>query len=162
MSDVSAGLVLWRVRGGELHVLLVHPGGPFFRKKDAGAWTIPKGLVDSGEDRLAAARREFEEETGFAPRGAAVPLTPVRLKAGKIVHAWAVEGDWDPARLRSNSFQIEWPPRSGRMQRFPEVDRAEFFTLDAARTKINPAQVPLLDELERLWRADQHAPFESS
>lgn len=137
-------------RRGELEVLLVHPGGPLWRNRDEGAWTIPKGEFVAPEEPLAAARREFAEETGLHPEGPFVALTPVRQKAGKLVHAWAFAGDCAPATLRSNTFTMEWPPRSGKFASFPEVDRAEFFTLAAARRKMNPAQVALLDELERL------------
>ena len=146
MPKISAGLLMCRFREGELEFLLVHPGGPFFQNKDAGAWTIPKGETDPGEDPLAAAKREFEEELGFPPEGAFIALTPVQQKGGKIVHAWAFRGDCDPAQIRSNTFTIEWPPRSGQQQEFPEVDRGAFFKLAAAREKINPAQAPLLDE----------------
>lgn len=145
---LSAGLLMFRFVDGELQVLLVHPGGPFFKKKDEGAWTIPKGEVEPDEDLLDAAQREFAEELGFKPRGEFVPLTPVKQKGGKIVHAWAFPGDCDPTAAKSNTFTIEWPPRSGRMTEFPEIDRAEFFGLDEAKRKINPAQVALLEELE--------------
>jgi predicted NUDIX family NTP pyrophosphohydrolase len=126
----------------------VHPGGPLWQKRDAGAWTIPKGLAEGEEDLLAAARREFAEETGHAPDGDFIELSPVTQKSGKVVHAWAIEGDLDPGAIRSNTFLLEWPPRSGKRAEFPEVDRAEFFDLKAARQKINPAQVAFLDELE--------------
>lgn len=149
MPKVSAGLLMHRRRGGgQLQVLLVHPGGPFWRNKDAGAWTIPKGEVAEGEDLLAAARREFEEELGVRPEGTFAPLKPVRQKGGKQVHAWSFGGDLDAAAVRSNTFTMEWPPRSGKQEEFPEVDRAEWFDLPAAREKINPGQVALLDELE--------------
>ena len=133
-----------------LEVLLVHPGGPFWRGRDAGAWTLPKGEFDDRETALDAACREFVEETGVTPRGPFVALTPVRQKAGKVVHAWAFAGDCDPTKLTSNEFTMEWPPRSGKFASFPEVDRAEFFAIAAAREQINPAQLALLDELERL------------
>ena len=136
-------------RGDRLEVLLVHPGGPFWAKKDHGAWTIPKGEIVPGEDLLATASREFEEELGFAPQGKLLSLGMVSQKGGKKVHAWAFEGDCNPAALKSNSFTIEWPPSSGRMQEFPEVDRAQFFGMDEAKKKINPAQVELLLALER-------------
>lgn len=136
-------------RRDALEVLLVHPGGPFWRGRDAGAWTLPKGEF-TDEQPLAAARREFVEETGVTPEGPFLALTPVRQKAGKLVHAWAFAGDCDPEKIVSNSFRMEWPPRSGKFAEFPEVDRAGFFTTAAARAKILPAQVPLLDELERL------------
>jgi predicted NUDIX family NTP pyrophosphohydrolase len=148
MARISAGLLLYRRRDGALEVLLVHPGGPFWASKEAGAWSIPKGEIGPTEDPLAAARREFSEETGFAAEGACRPLRPVTQAGGKIVQAWACEGDVDPAALRSDAFAIEWPPRSGRQQSFPEIDRAGWFPLDVARKKINPAQVALLDELQ--------------
>jgi predicted NUDIX family NTP pyrophosphohydrolase len=138
---------MYRRRAGTLEVFLVHPGGPFWARKDAGAWSIPKGEIDPTEEPLAAARREFAEETGLAAEGAFRPLAPVTQAGGKIVQAWAVEGDLDPSALQSNTFSIEWPPRSGRQRTFPEVDRAAWFSLDVAREKINPAQAALLDEL---------------
>ena len=147
MPKESAGLLMYRTGNGQLEVLLVHPGGPFWKNKDAGAWTIPKGEIEPGEEPLAAAQREFEEELGFKPRGPWLRLTRIKQKSGKVVYAWAFEGDCDPAAVRSNTFQIEWPPRSGRLQEFPEIDRASFFTLDAAREKLNPAQVLWLDQL---------------
>jgi predicted NUDIX family NTP pyrophosphohydrolase len=150
MAKLSAGLLMYRFRAGQLEVLLGHPGGPFFTNKDLGAWTIPKGLVDEAEDQLAAARREFEEETGTRPEGRFVPLGEVLQKGGKTVVAWAFEGDLDPAAIRSNTFQREWPPRSGRWQTFPEIDRAAFFSIEEARGKINPAQAEFLSRLERL------------
>jgi predicted NUDIX family NTP pyrophosphohydrolase len=148
----SAGLLLYRRRGAALEVLLVHPGGPFWRGRDAGAWTIPKGEPGPGEDLLAAAQREFREETGLAPDGPFVPLGSVRQRGGKVVHAWGVEGDCDPERIVSNTFRMEWPPRSGREQEFPEIDRAAFFSLQEAATRINPAQAAFLRELERRLR----------
>jgi predicted NUDIX family NTP pyrophosphohydrolase len=150
MPTSSAGLVLYRVRDSALEVLLVHPGGPFWAAKDSGAWTIPKGEVEPEEDQLAAARREFEEELGFSSRGEFTPLGTITQKAGKVVQAWAFEGDCDPARIKSNSFTIEWPPRSGKQQAFPEVDRAAFFGIEEARRKINPAQVELLSRLQEI------------
>jgi predicted NUDIX family NTP pyrophosphohydrolase len=146
----SAGILLFRRAPGGPEVLIVHPGGPFWAKKDAGAWSIPKGEAAPGEDLLARAQREFTEETGFVLAGEFRPLTPVRQAGGKLVHAWAVEGDCDAAAIRSNTFDLEWPPRSGRVRAFPEVDRAQWFGLAAARDKINPAQRGLIDELERL------------
>jgi predicted NUDIX family NTP pyrophosphohydrolase len=149
MPKKSAGLLLYRHNQDSIEVLLVHPGGPFWRKKDEGAWTIPKGEFDD-EDPLEAAKREFKEEIGFAPpAGQYIPLTPIKQKNGKIVHAWAVEGDFDPSRLNSNEFETEWPPRSGRMQKFPEVDRAEWFALDLAKQKMLSGQGALVDELLR-------------
>ena len=138
-----------------MQVLLVHPGGPFFRNKDEGAWSIPKGEVEPGEDPLAAAVREFEEEIGTAPIGPYLPLGSAKQKGGKVVHAWAFEGDCDPAAIRCNTFTMEWPPRSGRQAEFPEVDRAGFFGPEEARRKINVGQAPLIDELERIV---DHAP----
>jgi predicted NUDIX family NTP pyrophosphohydrolase len=147
---VSAGLVIFRRRGRAREVLLVHPGGLFWAKKDLGAWTIPKGEVAEGEDELTTARREFEEETGFRAEGPFHALGSVKQKAGKVVHAWAFEGDCDPAALRSNTFRVQWPPGSGQWRTFPEVDRAEWFDLAEARRRINPAQAALLDALEKL------------
>src|SRR5262245_55279201 len=144
MPKTSAGLLLYRKKSHVLEVFLVHPGGPFFVKKDIGAWSIPKGEIEEGEDALAAARREFGEETGFRIEGEFLPLAPITQKSGKIVKAWAVSGDCDPAQMKSNTFTLEWPPRSGRMQEFPEVDRAGWFGLGEAKQKINPAQVDLL------------------
>jgi len=147
MPKRSAGLLMFRRRGDGLHVLLVHPGGPFWKNKDLGAWTIPKGEHDAGEEALAAATREFREETGIEPRGPFIQLTPVKQAGGKLVEAWAFEGDADAAAIRSNTFSIEWPRGSGRLQDFPEVDRAEWFSLDDARRKILRGQAPLLEEL---------------
>jgi predicted NUDIX family NTP pyrophosphohydrolase len=149
MPQVSAGLLLFRRPQGRLEVLLVHPGGPFFASRDAGSWSIPKGLINPGEDQLAAARREVEEETGLRPEGPFLALPEVRYAHGKTVVAWAIEADADPAAIRSNTFEIEWPPRSGRRQSFPEVDRADFFGIEEARRRIVPAQAPLLDALQR-------------
>lgn len=153
MSKQSAGLLLYRIRAGGPEVLLVHPGGPLWAKKDLGAWSIPKGELQPGESAPAAAVREFGEELGFVPPGSMQPLGTVRQAGGKTVEAWAVEGDCDPAALRGNNFEMEWPPRSGRRQEFPEVDRAEFFRPEAARAKINPAQAAFLDRLAQ-WLAD--------
>ena len=149
-SRTSAGILLHRRRDGALQVFLVHPGGPLWARKDAGAWSIPKGEYAEGEDPQQAALREFEEETGQRVGGDLHPLKACRQAGGKTVLAWALEGDCDAEHVRSNSFRMEWPPRSGREREFPEVDRAEWFTLDQARHKILPAQAPLLDELERL------------
>lgn len=152
----SAGILLWRSRGGRLEVLLGHPGGPYFSGKDADHWTVLKGEVDPGEDLLAVARREFEEETGSPPpEGPAIELGEIRQKSGKRVLAWAVEGDLDTQSAVSNSFEMEWPPRSGRMREFPEIDRVEWFGLDDARDKIKAAQAPFLDRLERTL-SDEH------
>jgi predicted NUDIX family NTP pyrophosphohydrolase len=144
----SAGLLMYRrTEGGSLEVLLAHPGGPFWRGKDEGAWTIPKGEYDENEGPQAAAIREFGEETGFAASPPFLPLGAIVQKSGKHITAWAFAGDCDPAQLRSNTFEIEWPPRSGRMRSFPEIDRVEWLGLDAARRKINPAQCALLERL---------------
>lgn len=157
MPQHSAGILLYRRVSGKttIQVLLLHPGGPFFKNKDEGAWTIPKGLINPGEDPLDAARREFTEETGAQLPASSTPLklTHVRLKSGKTVHAWAVEGDFNTANLKSNTFKLEWPPRSGKHIDAPEADRAEWFTPDAARTKANPAQAALIDELTKLLSA---------
>jgi predicted NUDIX family NTP pyrophosphohydrolase len=150
MTRVSAGLLLYRLRKGSLQVLLVHPGGPLWQGRDHGAWSIPKGLAESGEDLLEAAKREVEEETGLRASGTFTRLSPVRLKSGKIIHAWAVETDYDPSRLRSNTFTMEWPPRSGRNQQFAEIDKAAWFDVKEADRKISDGQRPLLEELERI------------
>jgi predicted NUDIX family NTP pyrophosphohydrolase len=143
----SAGILLYRRRAGVVEVLLVHPGGPFYVKKDAGVWSIPKGEHGDAEDALEAARREFVEELGSPADGEATPLGEIKQKGGKVVAAWGVQGDMDPADVRSNTFEMEWPPRSGRRQSFPEIDRAEWFTPEQAREKLNPAQHALLDRL---------------
>jgi len=145
---VSAGILLFRRRADRLEVLLVHPGGPFWAKRDAGAWSIPKGLVEIGEEPLAAARREFEEETGLQPGGPFRPLGQVTQAGGKVVHAWGCEGDADVAAVRSNEVRMEWPRGSGRWLTFPEVDRCAWFDLDTAREKINSAQAAFLVRLE--------------
>ena len=153
MAARSAGILLHRTRGGVREVLLVHPGGPLWTRRDAGAWSVPKGEYDDGEDAFAAARREFEEELGLAPPdGPADDLGEIRQKSGKVVRAWALAGELDVGRVRSNKFELEWPPRSGRIQEFPEVDRAQWFELELAREKINPAQIALLDRLAALAR----------
>jgi len=149
MPKTSAGLLMYRVRLARVEFLLVHPGGPVWRNKDAGAWTIPKGEIREGEDPLEAAKREFAEELGSLPEVHPIPLSSIQQKGGKIVHAWAFKGDLDVSRIQSNFFEMEWPPRSGRMQSFPEVDCAEWFDLETAKTKINPAQVSLLEEAHR-------------
>lgn len=143
----SAGVLAWRRRAGGLEIFLVHPGGPFWAKKDEGAWSIPKGEIAEGEDPLAAARREFLEETGLALDGDFRALAPVRQAGGKTVLAFAVEAELDPGAIRSNLFSMEWPPRSGRQAQFPEVDRAAWFTLEQARVKLLAGQRPLLDAL---------------
>jgi predicted NUDIX family NTP pyrophosphohydrolase len=150
MPVQSAGLLIYRRRDHDLEVLLAHPGGPFWARRDWGAWSIPKGELSPGEDPLVGARREVAEELGWTPSGDAIPLTPIVQKAGKVVHAWGMRGDWDTATLHSNTFELEWPRGSGRMQRFLEVDRAAWFTLAEARRRILPGQLPLLDELETL------------
>jgi len=148
MTRRSAGVLLWRRVDGGVEVLLGHPGGPLFARKDAGVWSVLKGEIEPGEDPLDVARREFEEETGHpAPDGTARALGEIRQKGGKVVEAWALEGDLDPAAARSNTFRMEWPPHSGRFAEFPEIDRVEWFDLDAAREKVNPGQVPLLERL---------------
>lgn len=146
-----------RVRGRQLEVLLVHPGGPYWAKKDAGAWSIPKGEVGSNEELLAAAQREFTEETGLTPSGPYLPLGGVKQRQHKVVYAWAFEGDCDPAAIVSETFEMEWPPRSGRMQAFPEADRAAFFTLPDARHKILAPQRRFLDELEAVVNGPRSA-----
>lgn len=148
MPKQSAGLLLYRTRERELEVFLVHPGGPFWTKKDAGAWTIPKGeLASDDEDPLVAAQREFAEETGFTIAGPFAALGTVRQSGGKVIHAFVAEAEIDPAAIVSNTFKIEWPPRTGRWAEFPEVDRAAWFGLEAAAEKINPAQIELLTRL---------------
>ncbi|WP_336514170.1 NUDIX domain-containing protein [Pollutibacter soli] len=150
MATGSAGILLYRFVESSTEVFLVHPGGPFWAKKDAGAWSIPKGEYDEKEDVLEAAKREFTEETGFTADGDFISLAPARLKGGKIIHAWALEMDIDANRIKSNSFEMEWPPRSGKKKSFPEIDRAMWFIADVAKLKINPGQVPLIVELETI------------
>jgi predicted NUDIX family NTP pyrophosphohydrolase len=148
----SAGLLLYRIREAAVEVLLVHPGGPYWKNKDDGAWSIPKGEFLPGEASVVAARREFFEETGVAVDGELHALKPLRQLGGKIVHAWALEADVDPATIVSNEFEIEWPPRSGRLQSFPEIDRGAWFALPEATQKIVRGQVPLLEELAQILR----------
>jgi len=148
-SEISAGILPFR-RRGELEVLLAHPGGPYWAKKDAAAWTIPKGLAEPGEELAATARREFTEETGFVPREPFIPLSPVKQKSGKTVHGFACEGDFEPDKLVCNTFEIEWPPRSRKRTSFPEIDRVAWFRLAEAREKILAYQRPFLDELEAI------------
>ena len=147
---------MYRVRDGKLEVLLVHLGGPFWTKKDAGAWFVPKGEVEPGEEELDAAKREFKEETGFDPGDDLQSLGSVKQKSGKTVTAWAFEGDCDPADLKSNTFTIEWPPRSGKQREFPEIDRAAFFTIEAARAKIHPAELDFLERLDSICEGLQN------
>jgi predicted NUDIX family NTP pyrophosphohydrolase len=150
-SRTSSGILLWRRRAGRVEVLLGHPGGPYFAKKDAGVWSILKGEFDPSEDALTVARREFQEETGHrAPDGPVLHLGDVRQRGGKVVSAWGIEGELDPSVAASNTFEMEWPPRSGKVGAFPEIDRVEWFDVDAAKGKINPAQVPFLDRLEQI------------
>jgi predicted NUDIX family NTP pyrophosphohydrolase len=141
---------MYRRKDGALEVLLVHPGGPFWAKKDLGAWTIPKGELEEGEDALTTARREFREETSLESSGPFHPLGSIKQKGGKVVHAWAFEGDCAAETIRSNTVNLEWPPRSGQFREFPEVDRAEWFRVDEAQRRINSAQVPLLDHLVQM------------
>ncbi len=150
MPQISVGLLMYRVRGSALQVFLVHPGGPLWAKKDLGSWSLPKGLIEPGEDPLDAALREVREETGFAVSGPFIPLPPVKVRSGKIVRAWAVEYDCDPKQMRSSTFSMEWPPRSGKRQNFPEVDRAEWFGIEQARKKILEGQLPLIAEVENM------------
>src|SRR5690348_367747 len=146
--QVSAGILAFR-RRPELEVLLAHPGGPFWARKDAGAWTIPKGLVEAGDNLVAAARREFTEETNLIAEGDMIELTPVAQKGGKLVHAFAIERDFELSQFASNRFALEWPPKSGRQQSFPEIDRIAYFALPVAQLKIIAYQEPLLSELEK-------------
>jgi predicted NUDIX family NTP pyrophosphohydrolase len=148
-KDVSVGILLFRRAGAGIEVLLGHPGGPFFERRDEGVWSVPKGLVEEGEDLLAVGEREFLEETGQpVPDGERVDLGSIVQKGGKTVHAWAVEGDLDPSTAKSNTFTMEWPPRSGSFGTFPEIDRVAWFAPAEARRKINPGQIPLIDRLE--------------
>ena len=147
MAKQSAGILLYRIREKQLQIFLVHPGGPFFRNKDAGNWSIPKGEFWDNESALDAAKREFLEETGKTVNGKFTALAPVTQKAGKRVYAWAIEGDIDHEAIRSNLFELEWPPKSGKRQTFPEIDKAAWFDMETARKKINPAQVGFIEEL---------------
>lgn len=148
MPKQSAGVLLYRKTAQGLQVFLVHPGGPFFKNKDDGSWSIPKGEFLPDEEPLAAAKREFQEETGHEISGSFIALSPIKQKGGKTVQAWAVEGDIDSEKIKSNTFEIEWPPRSGRKQAFDEIDRAEWFNIPTAKIKINPAQAAFINELE--------------
>ena len=147
MVKKSTGILLYRIKNERLELFLVHPGGPFWKKKDLGAWSIPKGEFLDSEDPLEAAKREFEEETNCVLTGNFIPLTPVKQKAGKLIYAWAIQGDIDAASVSSNFFSMEWPPGSGKMQQFPEVDKGEWFESEIAKQKINPAQSSFIDEI---------------
>jgi predicted NUDIX family NTP pyrophosphohydrolase len=148
MPKISAGLLMYRQKNGELQVLLVHLGGPFWKRKDAGAWFVPKGEINPGEQELAAALREFQEETGFTPAGEYLSLGEVRHKGGKRVVAWAFAGDCDPTAINSNTFEMEWPPKSGKMSQFPEIDRAAFFSVAAAKETMHPAEFEFVVRLQ--------------
>jgi predicted NUDIX family NTP pyrophosphohydrolase len=148
-KKATAGLLLYR-RGGDLEVFLVHPGGPFWANKDTGAWSLPKGEIEEDEDPLQAAKREFTEETGFPIDGEFRRLEPIKQRGGKLVQAWVVEADCDASRVRSNLFSMQWPPKSGRLQQFPEIDRAQWFNIEEARKRINQSQVRFLDQLVAL------------
>lgn len=150
MAKQSAGILLYRPRVSEIEIFLVHPGGPFYKNKDLGSWTIPKGEFSDGEDALSAAQREFLEETGVDLTGDFHALQPIKQKGGKLVFCWAVKGTLDPQKIQSNSFSLEWPPRSGKFQHFPEIDKGEWFTEAEARQKILNAQLPLIDQLKNL------------
>lgn len=148
MTQKSAGILLYRFHNNLKQVLLVHPGGPFWAKKDLGAWSVPKGEFGPGENPLDAAKRELEEETGIKAEGNFIELTPVKQKSGKLVYAWALPKDIDPAAIKSNNFEMEWPPKSGKINSFPEIDKAAWYTMDEARKKIVDGQIPLINELE--------------
>ena len=158
MPQFSAGILLYRCRGGDVEVLLAHPGGPFWRNRDEGAWTMPKGGVEEGEEALACALREFDEELGTRPVGDPRPLCRIRQKGGKWVEAFALEGELDAERIVSNAFSMEYPPRSGEMRSFPEIDAAAWFGMAEARRKILPSQRPILDALEADLRSGEAAP----
>jgi len=149
MVKKSAGLLMYRFQDGVLQVFLVHPGGPYWSNKDDGAWSIPKGLIDSGEDPLSAAQREFHEETGIHADGTFIALTPLKQPSGKIIYAWAFEGDYNPATTSSNTFSMEWPPRSGIIKEFPEIDRAQWFPVNTAKLKIIKGQRGFIEEFEQ-------------
>ena len=148
MSKKSAGLLVFRETSGHLEVLLVHPGGPFWARKDEGAWSIPKGEFEEGEDPVKAAIREFEEETGFTVHGDLIPLEPLRQPGGKMVYAWAIRKNLDPSGFKSNTFTMEWPPKSGRQREFPEIDRVAWFPVESARRKILKGQAAFITQLE--------------
>jgi predicted NUDIX family NTP pyrophosphohydrolase len=150
MPKKSAGIILYRFTKDQLEVLLVHPGGPFWAKKDLNAWSIPKGEFEEGEDPLESAKREMREETGMEVEGTFIELTPVKQKSGKLVFAWAIKGDFDPVKIKSNEFEMEWPPRSGEKKKFPEVDKAGWFTTEEGAKKMVEGQIPLIKELERI------------
>jgi predicted NUDIX family NTP pyrophosphohydrolase len=150
----TAGLLLYRIRDSAVEVFLVHPGGPFWAKKDAGAWSIPKGEFADDEQPLSAAKREFQEETGFSMEGNFMALAPLKQRSGKLVYAWALEGDCDAGAIKSNLFSMEWPPRSGNRKEYPEVDRASWFTLESAKRKIVPGQIGFLEELQQILDRD--------
>jgi len=156
MAKVSAGLLMYRIRDQRIEVLLVHPGGPFWAKKDDGAWFIPKGEIAHEEDGLSAAKREFQEETGLEVSGELLPLGSTKHKSGKIVHVWAFEGNCDPSSIKSNTFKLEWPPRSGKEQEFPEIDRADFFTINEAKSKILSSESEFLDRLQGICAERYH------
>ncbi len=154
MPKKSAGIVAYRFNKSHLEVLLVHPGGPFYAKKDEGVWSIPKGEFEDGEDALSVAKKEFTEETGnIIINENFIELSPVKLKSGKIISAWAIEEDFEKCFISSNLFEMEWPPKSGKRQSFPETDKAEWFNLNEARIKIHPAQLPLLNQLETILQS---------
>jgi predicted NUDIX family NTP pyrophosphohydrolase len=148
MGKKSAGLLVFRIRQNNLQIFLMHPGGPFFARKDLGAWSIPKGEIGENENEAEAAKREFEEETGFQFKGDLISLKPIKQKSGKTVVAWATEQDFDVSKIKSNLFEMEWPPKSGKYQQFPEMDRAEWFSVSDAKEKIIPGQNGLIEELE--------------
>jgi predicted NUDIX family NTP pyrophosphohydrolase len=150
----TAGLLLYRIRDAAVEVFLVHPGGPFWAKKDQGAWSIPKGEFADDEQPLSAAKREFQEETGFSMEGNFMALAPLKQRSGKLVYAWALEGDCDAGAIKSNLFSMEWPPRSGKRQEYPEVDRASWFTMESAKRKIVPGQIAFLEELQQMLDRD--------
>jgi predicted NUDIX family NTP pyrophosphohydrolase len=150
----TAGLLLYRIRDSAVEVFLVHPGGPFWAKKDEGAWSIPKGEFADDEQPLSAAKREFQEETGFSMEGNFMALAPLKQRSGKLVYAWALEGDCDAGAIKSNLFSMEWPPRSGKRQEYPEVDRASWFTLESAKRRIVPGQIAFLEELQQILSRD--------
>ncbi len=159
MARNSAGILLYRIKNGKLQVMLVHPGGPFWAKKDKGVWSVPKGEFNPNESAREAACREFREETGNEVSGDFMDLSPVKLKSGKIIYAFALEHDLDTSSIVSNTFEMEWPPKSGKTQEFPEVDKGAWFEPDVAREKINPGQVPFIDELEKKLGTDHRSDF---